>query len=206
MYKRILLLFLLCLSLKSFGQETRPTLAVLDFNVISGLSPSEALTLTNIFRTSIFETKKYTVLERKQMQSILKEQAFDLSGVCNSTECAVKIGQLLSAEKIVIGDIGKIGETYSVTVRLLDVSTGRIENSVNERHKGSTEELADVFDVMAQKLSGTYVESSNLWWYVGGAMVVGAGVAAAVLLSGKDNPAQAQPELVGTPPANPATP
>jgi len=46
----VLSLFIACAS-SLFAQQRKETIAVLDFNVISGISASAAPTLTNIFRS-----------------------------------------------------------------------------------------------------------------------------------------------------------
>ena len=138
------------------------------------------------------------------MESILKEQAFTLTGACNSAECAVEIGQLLSAEKMVIGDFGKVGETFSITIRMVNVSTGKLEMSLDERFKGDPEIFLEIIKNMALQLSGTYDEGTSVWWYVGGAAVVG-GIAAFVLLCGDDSPGTVE-NTVGSPPGDPDIP
>ncbi len=184
-------------------EAPKSLVAVLDFEAASGLSPQAALTLTNVFRNAVIRTKKFSVLERSDMQSILEEQAFSLSGVCNSAECAIEVGKLLSAEKIILGSVGKIGDQYYSTVRIVNVTKGNIEESADEKFDADAESIFEVYDTMAKKLAGTY-EESNTWWYIGGAAVVGAGAAAYLLLSAEDTPVE-QP-TVGTPPANPEVP
>ncbi len=207
--KSVVILLILSLFIASVSsisaQQKKETIAVLDFNVISGISASAAPTLTNIFRSELINTKVYDVLERSDMESILKEQAFSLSGACNSAECAVEIGQLLSAEKMVVGDIGKIGETYSITLRLVDVSTGKIEGSWDDKFQGKADGLLEVFKTLAKKIAGTYEESSNIWWYVAGAAVVG-GAAAAVLLGGENGNTESPEDGIGNPPSEPEIP
>jgi TolB-like protein len=198
------LLIIVVLASSLFAQQKKETLAILDFNVVSGISPKESVTLTNIFRSELYKTGRFSVLERNDMESILKEQAFTLTGACNSAECAVEIGQLLSAEKMVIGDIGKVGETFSITIRLVDVSTAKMEMVLEESFKGDPEAFLDIIKVMAQKLAGTYEEGTSVWWYVGGAAVVG-GVTAILLLSGEDSPATTE-RTVGSPPGDPVIP
>lgn len=204
MKKFICLLIIVMLVSSLLAQQKKETLAILDFNVVSGISPRESVTLTNIFRSELFKTGRFDVLERNDMESILKEQAFTLTGACNSAECAVEIGQLLSAEKMVIGDFGKVGETFSITIRLVNVSTGKLEMVLDERFKGDPEIFLEIIKKMAQQLSGTYDEATSVWWYVGGAAVVG-GIAAIVLLSGDDSPGTAE-RIVGSPPGDPDIP
>jgi len=160
----------------------KETAAVLDFKASQGLSSDEAATLTNKFRASLAKTQVYDVLERGEMESIMKEQDLSMSDLCDNAECAVEVGQLLVSKKIILGAIGKIGDTYSVTVRIIDVSTGKIDLAESEDYKGDTQGLLGVFDRLAQKLTGTY-RAPKTWWYVGGAAVIGG--AAVLLLGGK---------------------
>jgi len=139
------------------------------------------------------------------MESILKEQAFSLSGACNSAECAVEIGQLLSAKKMVVGDIGKIGETYSITLRMVDVSTGKIDGSWDDKFLGKVDGLMEVLKKLVKKIAGTYEESSNIWLYIGGAVVVG-GTAAAILLGSEGENTETPGDGIGNPPGEPEIP
>jgi TolB-like protein len=177
------------------AQKKKPTAAVLDFKVISGISKEESAALSSKFAYSFASTHEYTVVERGQMEGILKEQNMSMSDVCNGAECAVEIGKLLSAEKMVVGDIGKIGETYTVTIKLIDVTTGKVESTVNEEYAGKAEGLLGVFDVMAQKLTGTYKSSHTFLYVLGGVAVVGGG--AAVLLGGGKKAAAAVSTALG---------
>lgn len=45
------------------------------------------------------------------------------------------------ADFIVVGSAGKIGDTYSITARIVDVETGQIIGLADSQHKGSFEEL-----------------------------------------------------------------
>jgi len=158
----ICLLIIVLLVSPLWPQQKKETLAILDFNVVSGISPKESVTLTNIFRSEMFKTGRFDVLERNDMESILKEQAFTLTGACNSAECAVEIGQLLSAEKMVIGDFGKVGETFSITIRLVNVSTAKMEMVLDERFKGDPETFLEIVKKMAQQLSRYSIINSVL--------------------------------------------
>jgi hypothetical protein len=61
------------------------------------------------------------------MNEILKEQGFQMTG-CTSSECAVEAGKILNVAKMVGGSIGKIGTTYTLDLRIIDVATGKIES------------------------------------------------------------------------------
>lgn len=169
-----------CFSQGIISKTNKPLVAVVDFRVISGVSSPEALALTSKFRSSLVKADKFTVLTRSDMEEILTEQNFSLSG-CTTDECAVEIGQILSAEKIITGDIGKVGGAYTITVRLIDVTTSKIDREVDEEYSGKREGLLKVFDILAQRVAGTYKKSYK-WWYVGGAVTAIAGIVVYILL------------------------
>jgi TolB-like protein len=89
-----------------------------------GLSEQEAEILTDRLTTKMISLDKYQVVERNNMDKILKEQKFQNSG-CTDSECAVEIGQLLNSDYIIIGSVNKFGDTYAVDARLIDVGLGK---------------------------------------------------------------------------------
>ena len=100
-----------CFSL--FAQEQKTNIAVLDLNG-TGIKTDDVLFLSNRLRTELFETGKFNVLEREQMNAILGEQRFQQSG-CKTVDCAIEIGQLLNVQQMVGGSIGRIENLYSIT-------------------------------------------------------------------------------------------
>jgi len=135
--------------------QDKTSIAVLPLEE-NGISPSEAMVLTDELRSVLVQSGNYIVVERSNMESILQEQGFQLSG-CTSTECAVEAGKLLGVEKMVTGSVGKIGELYNINVRLFDVGTGQIENTVSNKHEGSVEDLLDVIKQLGLELASTDV-------------------------------------------------
>ncbi len=133
--------------------QDKPSIAVLPLEE-NGISPSEAMVLTDELRSVLVQSENYIVVERSNMESILQEQGFQLSG-CTSTECAVEAGKLLGVEKMVTGSIGKIGELFNINVRLFDVETGQIKNTVSQKHEGSVEDLLDVINRVGIELAST---------------------------------------------------
>jgi len=116
--QRILLFILLTTSL--FAKDI---IAVLDLETI-GLNPGEATILTQRLTTKLISIGKYEVVERTNMDKILKEQKFQKSG-CTDSGCAVEIGQLLNTDYIVIGSVNKFGSTWTLDARLIDVALGK---------------------------------------------------------------------------------
>jgi hypothetical protein len=134
-------------------------------------------------------------MERGKMQEILKEQAFQQSGACNTDACAVEVGQLIGVEKMVAGSLGRVGKTYSIVLRLIDVKTGRVERSVTQDYTGAIDRLlTEGMGAIADKLAiaeGALPRPAaagkpvyKKWWFYAGIGGLAAAGAAAALLGG----------------------
>ncbi len=108
----------------SFLQAQKVPVAVMELEG-RGISAAEAAALTDRLRNELFRLGTYDVVERGMMESILTEQDFQLTG-CTSDECLVEVGRLLGARQIVGGSVSKVGGTYTVSARVVDVETGKV--------------------------------------------------------------------------------
>jgi len=107
----------------SHAQETQEcTIAVLDLNA-NGISQPEAKSLSNSLQVLITRTVtsknfienseiRYTVVERSQMDKIFEQFEIQNTG-CTDISCAVEFGKMLSVERIIIGSVGLVGQTYT---------------------------------------------------------------------------------------------
>ncbi len=133
MYLRPIPLFIILLSMELFAArdstQTKTNIAVSDL-AGQGIDGSTAAVITDRLRSELFNTGTVTVLERSQMQEILKEQGFQQAG-CTTDLCAVETGQMLGVKYMVVGSIGLVGHTYTIACRLIDVSTGRMAATAN---------------------------------------------------------------------------
>ena len=91
------------------GQNPPPAVAVLDFEA-KGIPVYEVETLTERLRSEIAKTKAIRLTDRKLLEKILQEQGLQQSG-CTTDECAAEVGQLLGAQFMISGSIGKLGNT-----------------------------------------------------------------------------------------------
>jgi len=103
------------------------------------------------------ESEKYEVIDRGNMNKILGEQKFQMSG-CVAQECKVEAGQILGVGKIVNGSVGLVGKTYYLTIQLIDVKTGKVELSAEDECKCEIDELLGSTRRLAKKLLGEKVE------------------------------------------------
>jgi len=152
--KFIVALLLSLLSVSFIYSQDAVEIAVIDLTG-NDIDVSTVAGLTERLRAELFKTGKYQVIERSRVDVILKEQGFQQSG-CTDAQCAVEIGRLVNVSAIVLGSVSKIGNIYTVSIRLVDVSTGKIQQV-------STEDCADceigevltgTIPVVADKIAG----------------------------------------------------
>jgi TolB-like protein len=147
--------FLLTVMLHAQESE-KIKIAILEFSNTGGISLQESNTLTNRLRSMIVNTKALIVLERGKMEEILSEQGFQQSG-CTSTECAVEVGKLLNVQKMVSGSIGRLGNTFTIDLSLIDVKTAQIEKSFTRDYKGEVDGLLKVMESLSSQIAVTAV-------------------------------------------------
>ena len=127
-------------------------IAVFDFEVTTG-DKGIARPLTESVRREIVLSGKYKVIDRGNMEKILGEQKLQMSG-CVSGECIVEAGQLLGVGKLISGTVSMVGKTYYLTLSLISVKTGEIENVAEDTCKCEVDELIGSTKRLAKKLLG----------------------------------------------------
>ncbi len=117
----------------------KEVVAIMDL-AANNASAGDASVVSEFVRTAAVRIGKYDVVEKKNMERILAEQAFQQTG-CTTDECAVKLGKVLNAQKMVVGTYSVFEGTRAITLRLVDVETGKVEKS--EMEKGFTPDTVD---------------------------------------------------------------
>ncbi len=142
------------------AQAEKPAVAVLNLQGID-VPANEALMLSERLRTELAQTHAFVLVERNRMDRILEEQGFQLSG-CTSQACAIEAGKLLNVQEICVGSVGKIGRLYTVSVRLIDVQSGRLVKTVSEDCSCPIEDvLTQAMRRVALKLAGLISDRSS---------------------------------------------
>lgn len=124
--------------------------AVFDFEVTTG-DKGISRPLTDRVIHEISQSGKFDVIDRGNMNKILGEQKFQMSG-CVAQECKVEAGQLLGVGKIISGSVGMVGRVYYLTLQLINVRTGKVELSAEDECRCELEELLGSTRRLAKKL------------------------------------------------------
>jgi len=120
--------------------DKRPLVAVSDLQR-QGMEESESAIISDRLRSELSATGAYRVMERSQMESILREQGFQQSGACSGGDCQVEVGRLLGVQQLLVGQVGKIGSLYTISVRMIDVQSAEVVLTQTKDHDGSVESL-----------------------------------------------------------------
>jgi hypothetical protein len=153
----VLLLALFCiLALPAFSQS-KPVITVLDFKT-DGVSDKEMRSIIELLSSALFNTGKFQVIDVTQRETLLKEVEFS-SSECSDESCQLKIGQMLAAEMIVVGNIGKVGSRYLVSAKMLETETART-HSASDGIFMSLDAVVDALPDLAKKLAGISTQSA----------------------------------------------
>ncbi|MEC7760136.1 MAG: CsgG/HfaB family protein, partial [Candidatus Neomarinimicrobiota bacterium] len=159
--KHFLSIFALIFTLSNItAQESKQSVAVLDFEA-RGIPDYEAETLTERLRTEIATTKAVQLVDRKLLQNILEEQGLQQSG-CTTDECAAEVGQLLGAQFIISGAIGKLGNLFTVDAKMVSVTTGAAERAKTVTYEGELSGLIVEMEILAWEIVGLNAPQSLL--------------------------------------------
>lgn len=134
--------------------EAAKTVAVVDFQLIGGVSYTWAEAFTEVFRTQLAERKEYKVVERAQLQEVLKEQKLSSSSLVDENSAA-EFGKILGANYVVTGSVVQQETENIINVRFINVEKGTVELARSvavEEGEGLQQICTKIIDEMSSKL------------------------------------------------------
>lgn len=194
-------LFLVASAMGATPSTASPWIAVMPYHGL-GIDSATAIQTEEAMSDGLAQTKKVRVMERSQMSEILREQSFQNSGACDSSECAVQTGKLLGVDLVVVGSIGRFGSAYTLSARAVKVQTGEVVFSSRRVFKGEldsvlTTGIPSLSRELAFALAGEPIpaekanpakapkenqKSSSWGWWLGGTVLVAAAAGTAWFL------------------------
>ncbi len=93
---RVIIILVFIIPVTELHSAEKKRVAILDFTT-DNAPGTYGRAVRNLFEIALYKTRAVDILERNQMEKILKEQGFQLSG-CADSSCAVEIGKILSAD------------------------------------------------------------------------------------------------------------
>ncbi len=122
----ILVWAIFTISMNDVYAESRDKLAVIHLDA-EGILQTPAQ-LASMVRTEMTKLNTYSVMDRYDMDHILKKNEVSLDD-CYGTICASNVGSALKMDKIVTGSVERFGEKLIYNIRLIDVNKETIELS-----------------------------------------------------------------------------
>ena len=116
MKKSFLLLMISFLSYQIYAQNSNKlNIAVNDLSG-KGIEKSTAGIISDRLRSELIKTGVFRVMERNEMENVLKEQGFQKTGACDDASCLIEVGQILGVDRMVAGSVGKVGNFFTISL------------------------------------------------------------------------------------------
>src|SRR6056297_4095028 len=145
------LLFSLLFSMCILSMAGAERIAVLDSLVDEGVDRSVQIPVTEKLIEVFVRRTEYTVIDRTDVQSVLSEKNFQLSGMVKTEEIR-EVGQYLGADLICLAKVSLVGQTYFLSVKMIDVQNGTIIGQATAESRGSVEVVLRLAESAAVKL------------------------------------------------------
>ena len=109
----------------SMESEQKKRVAIMDFRNIDHSVSELGMYLSETLITKLFQTNKFKVIERSQLDQALQEIGLGQTGVVDQ-KTAQEVGQVLGVDSLVIGTITDLVDSIDVNARLISTGTGEV--------------------------------------------------------------------------------
>jgi len=133
-------------------------LAVLEFRDFTKLDAAAGL--TNLVSARLMENDRLYLVERQQLEQVLKEQSLNLSGLVGPQQ-QIQIGKLTGARLMLTGTLTQLDQDLLLSTKLFSTETGQVKGvSVTGK---TSDDLAELADDLAEKvLKLVQTQAANL--------------------------------------------
>lgn len=100
--------------------------------------PSTGKAVADIFSGHIFRSKIFIMLDKNQVERIAAREGL-VTGENYDLPVLLKIGTKLSVQKIISGSVNKIGSTYTLEIRSIDVAKASVDILVSEKTESESD-------------------------------------------------------------------
>lgn len=138
-------LVLMALSLTATAQNKKMKIAVMDFKAGVGVNVNEVEGLSDMLINTMYESGKFSIVERSQINQVLDEQKFQASELTN--EQLAQVGRILGVESVLIGTVNYLSGEYNVDVRAVDVESGEVVTTA-----GAAKSAGSTYRAMMEKI------------------------------------------------------
>jgi hypothetical protein len=128
----------------------QPSVVVLRLEPL-GLDAERAARLEVLFRLEIERLVGAPLLGPGRIERALSRDP-ELRGCSGETACLAAIGKKLGVDLVISGNIGELGESYVLNLKLIDVASASEVRRISEPVRGEPDELIEATRVAAYRL------------------------------------------------------
>ena len=109
--------------------------------------------LTSILVSEISKLGRYEVYSQDHVRTLAGWTAERMQMGCTDTKCLTALGQM-DVSKLISGSVGKIGDTYSISLNLFDTQNAKAMNAISEFCRSENELIGIVQQAIKRLLAG----------------------------------------------------
>jgi len=150
-----------------FSPESYPTQCPAEGQKISvavypikpaGSDPALAAAMTALISGQLAHSPKLKVIEEAMLKTVMERQGLNASDACDDTSCQVEIGKLVKAQKLIAGDLSKLGQKYVFSLKLTDIQTGALEFTSDVKCSCPEDQLDKLVEAAAAQVRNHFCE------------------------------------------------
>jgi formylglycine-generating enzyme len=136
-----LALLLLAQVQPSAPPAAKTSVAIYPIKAVGAVDKSIAATFSSLLNHELTQSPQLIVIKESLLGEVMKRQAMNISDACDDTVCQVEIGKLVQAQKMITGELSKMGSIFYLTLDVVDVRSGALEWSGKEKCSCSEDQL-----------------------------------------------------------------
>lgn len=138
-------------------QDKKPRIAVLPFTDTNAAAKTEGFgeAIAGMLMTELINGKVFQVIERSEIDRIIKEMSLQISGMVDS-KTAKQLGEILGVDILVFGNSAKFDRLVETDIRLIDTQSGE---ALLAEHASSQSgvEIRNMVESLARKIENRYL-------------------------------------------------
>ena len=131
-----------------------PQVAVLDAILAPGTDPTVAGPVTDKIVEELLRSQKFVVLDRANVEQVLREKEFQLSSGIVRNEEIRQAGEYLGADLVIVANVSRVGSTYVISAKMIDVLSGEIIAQASSEKQGKIDVLLEIARTVGKQISG----------------------------------------------------
>ena len=161
-YCLILSVHVLSLGVKAEPYSEKMNIALLRMELPRDFYANEQFMLADNFMRALYDTGKFVIVDRKDMNDIIQELKFQASDLVDQEE-VVELGGLLGVDLFVTCSIRPVKGSYQISARLISVEQAKISKMVIKRCGFKFDYITALFNDVAYDLAGLEAEKGQLY-------------------------------------------